>query len=66
MSDVETVDIKKALRAALTSPRTKVSRSATGPRASARSKYRRFLIVMLACIVVPTRPSGSRGCGTDC
>jgi hypothetical protein len=33
MSDVETVDIKKALRAALTSPRSKVSRSATGRRA---------------------------------
>lgn len=33
MSDVEAVDIKKALRAALTSPRSKVSRSATGRRA---------------------------------
>ena len=33
MSDVEAVDIKKALRAALTSPRSKASRSATGRRA---------------------------------
>jgi hypothetical protein len=33
MSDVEAVDIRKALRAALTSPRGKVTRSATGRRA---------------------------------
>lgn len=33
MSDVEAVDIKKALRAALTSPRSRASRSATGRRA---------------------------------
>jgi hypothetical protein len=33
MSDVDAVDIKKALRAALTSPRSKISRSATGRRA---------------------------------
>jgi hypothetical protein len=32
MSDVEDVSIKQALRAALTSPRGKVSRSATGRR----------------------------------
>jgi hypothetical protein len=33
MSDVEAVDIRKALRDALTSPRGKITRSATGRRA---------------------------------